>query len=131
MADGLGIAHSFVRILPLVISLAGLTGCSEMESIKSTLRAASGTMVRIADLSLRFEGSSAGGKLEKVEARVTRACQNLLDSADYRFRGKEVPLDTQLEVVLTKDECQSVVDQAQPELKALQAEGMKNPGDRN
>ena len=120
MNHGAGTSRPSLCMVIFMLCLTGLSGCGGVETFKNTLRAASGTMVRITDLSLRFEGSLTGGHLEEVEDRVFYACQNLFDSADYRFRREAIPLGTQIGVVFTANECQTAVDQAQPELEDLQ-----------
>ena len=125
--DRHGTSWSSLCMVLLVLCLTLLNGCGSVETYKNTLRDASGTMVRITVLYLRFEGSPTGGYLEKVEDRVLYACKNLLDSADYRFRSEKIPWDTKIRVVFTASECQNVVDQAQPELEELQLQALSPP----
>ena len=127
MNHGAGTARPSLCMVLLMLCLTGLSGCGSVETYKNTLRDASGAMVRITVLSLRFEGSPTGGYLEKVEDRVLYACKNLLDSADYRFRSEKIPWDTKIRVVFTASECQNVVDQAQPELEELQLQALSPP----
>jgi hypothetical protein len=115
----------------LVFHLFFMIGCDSVETYKNTLRAASRTMVRIADMSLREEGGLNVVYLETVEERVSDACQSLLDSVDYRFRGEDIPMNTKIGVVFTADNCQRVVEQAQPEIERLQGGVSNDPVDAN
>jgi len=124
-----GTLRSSLWVVLVVLYLAGLSGCGSVEVLKNTLRAASSTMVLITDLSLRFEGGPQGRHLEKVEGRVLNACQSLFDSADYRFRGEDIPLDTKIEAMFTADGCQRVIDQAQPEIEEIQNNSADTHGD--
>jgi hypothetical protein len=112
-----------------VLCLFTLSGCSGVDTFKNTLRAASRTMVRIATMSLRQEGGPNVVHLEAFEERISNACGSLLDSADYRFRGEDIPVDTKIAVVFTADNCRRVVKQAQPEIEKLQAKGSNDLAD--
>lgn len=114
-----GTSRSFLWPAVLLLGLVGMSGCSRVEVFKNTLRAANGTIVRITDLTLQYEGSPTAGHLEEVEARVVDACWRLIESADYRIRREEIPLGTQIGVVLTADACQRTVDETRPELEDL------------
>ena len=114
-----GISRSLPWALLLALCLSALGGCSGVEGFKQTLRSVSNTLVIVTDLTMYFEESPTAGHLEDVEEKILYACQSLLDSADYRFQGENIPFDTQINVVLTADQCQRVVDETRPELEEL------------
>ena len=114
-----------------VLCLFTLSGCSGVDTFKNTLRTASRTMVRIAAMSLRQEGGPNVVHLEAFEERISYACRSLLDSADYRFRGENIPVDTKIGVVFTADNCRRVVKQVQPEIEKLRAKVSHDLADAN
>jgi len=112
-------SRTFLRPAVLLLGLVGVSGCSRVEVFKNTLRAANNTLMRITDLTQRYEGSPTAGHLEEVEAKVVGACRRLIESADYRIRRENIPLETRIGAVLTVDECQRTVDKTRPELEDL------------
>ena len=130
-SDRLDILFAVLWKASFVLCMFTMSGCGSVETFKHTLRTASSTMVRIADMSLREEGTLNVVYLEAVEDRINSACRSLLDSADYRFRGEDIPVDTKIAVVFTADNCRRVVEQAQPEIEKLYVGAANDPAGAN